>query len=503
MNIGIDLGTTFSLACYLNPQGVPTLVPDSRQATLYRTPSVVSVHSRRAYAGGVVEDLLLDEPGLPITRGFKQLMGSDAPAYRDDEGNHWSPEAVSALILKKLLADVDEHVAEDIEHCLITVPANFNDAQRKATRTAGQLAGLRQVSLIEEPIAAAAYYGFTERDAEQTLLVYDFGGGTFDATVLEISAGRLFVLATEGDNQLGGRHLDQALAELVAADFQRRHGVDPLADPASAEQLRQFAENAKIGLSQAGRGQMRKTLALAGKVNEVSLAADQIDRLVTPFVEQTLAVCRRCLDGAGLGWGQIDRILLVGGSSLLPQVTRGLTAHSGKPASHMICKQPHQAVAFGAALLSDALAQDSAAQAAPHLAVAPYHLGLRVRDATGGVRIEVLIKRNTPLPTRATATFYTTRADQTRLIFDLVQSKGDDAAALSLGHFAFGPIRHPRKNYPIELSVAYDVEGLVKVTAKDMVTGEALQRDLAGSDDPDLARLAAGQALLQRVVIGR
>jgi molecular chaperone DnaK len=502
LNIGIDLGTTFSLVGYLNPQGIPTLVPDLSKASEYRTPSVVSVREGRAYAGTLLEEMLLDEPGMPITRGFKQLMGSTTPAFQDELGRNWPAEAVSAVILKKLLRDVDGHCAETIDHCLITVPANFNDSQRKAARAAAQLAGLSKVTLLEEPIAAAAFYGYSERDAEQTLLVYDFGGGTFDATVLQISSGRLFVLATEGANQLGGRHLDQALVDLVAADFQRRHGSNPLQDPAAVETLRRFAESAKIALAQPGRAPMRKTLLLAGKVSELSLAADQIERLVIPFVEATLEVCRRCLEGAGLGWKQIDRILLVGGSSLLPQVGRSLSAASGQPAAAMICKQPHHAVAYGAALLADAPASAAGDGGMPHHAVAPYHLGLRVRDAaTGGTKIEVLIKRNTPLPTRAVATFYTTRPEQNRLIFDVVQSKGEAELAASLGVFAFGPLRHPRKNYPVELSLAYDEEGLVKVTARDMLTGEALERDLAHEDDPDLARVAVGRALLQSVIV--
>ncbi len=501
MNIGIDLGTTFSLASYLNAQGVPVLVPDFHQATLYRTPSVASIRGGQAHVGHALEEKLLDEPGLPICRGFKQLMGSLTVAYRDDEGRHWSAPALSALVLKKLLNDVEGHCAESVEHALITVPANFNDAQRKATQMAARLAGLSSVSLIEEPVAAAAFYGFSERDAEQTLLVYDFGGGTFDATVLQISQGRLYVLATDGDNQLGGRHLDQALVQLVAADFQRRHGIDPLQDAAAAETLRRFAEAAKIGLCQPGHGQMRKTLVLTGKVSEVTLSADQLERLVAPLVAATLQSCARCLEGAGLGWSQIDRILLVGGSSLLPQIGRALLQTSGKAPAALICKQPHQAVAYGAAILAEALAHQAiSGEAALHHAVAPYHLGLRVREANGqGVRVEVLIKRNTPLPARHTATFYTSRSDQTRLIFDIVQSKGDNAIDASLGMFAFGPLRSPCKNYPVELSVAYDAQGLVRVTAKDMMTGETLQQELANSENPDMAGLTTARTLLDSV----
>lgn len=497
MNLGIDLGTTYSLAAYLNAQGVPTLVPDAQQAQSYRTPSVIGVQGRQAWAGQTLEDLLLDEPGLPIVRGFKQHMGSDVAPYTDAQGRSWPPEALSALILEKLLRDVEAHCAEAIDHCLITVPANFSDAQRKATQGAAALAGLRRVSLIEEPIAAAAYYGFTCRDAEQTLLVYDFGGGTFDASVLHIAEGRLYVLATEGDNQLGGRGIDQALVRTLLAETHQRYGLDASGDPGAQETLRRFAEAAKIGLNQPGQGVMRKTVVLGGRACELTLTPQQVHAVVQPAVEVTLAASQRALEGAGLGWSQMEQILLVGGSSLLPQVARSLAAHSGKPPASFVARHPHQAVAYGAALLAES-ALDSTLEPV-HQGVAPYHLGLRVRNAAGDAQVQVLIKRNSPLPARATTTVYTGRADQTRLIFDIVQSKGGSEPEISLGYFAFGPLRAPRANYPVELQLAYDAQGLVRVTAKDLVTGEAMKRELSAGAEADITRLNRGRELLASV----
>jgi len=502
MKLGIDLGTTYSLVAALNAQGVPVLVPDRHRAAELRTPSAVHIAGSEALVGLSIEELLIDDPGLPVARGFKRTMGEPQPAHRDADGREWDAESLSALVLRKLLADVEAFAAEEVDDCVITVPANFNDAQRRATRLAARLAGLTRVQLIEEPIAAAAFYGYSEKCAEQTLFVYDFGGGTFDATVLQISEGRLFVLATEGHNGLGGRKIDAAIAEVMAKDIAARYGRDPLAEPAATEVLRRLAEEAKIALSRPGRGVLRKTLLAGGRVNEVSLSSEQIARVLTPIVDETLVVSLRCLEGAGLGWNQIDRILLTGGSSLLPQVTRRVLEVSGKPSTAIDCLHPHQAVAYGAALLADMSASQSEAQ--PLNAVAPYHLGLRVRDpANGRDRIEVMIKRNTPLPVRQTATFYTTRPEQTRIVFDVVQSKGESEVVASLGHFAFGPIRRPRKNYPVEVSLAYDTEGMVRVTARDLVTGEALERELAGDQNPDLTRFSRGKSLLQGVTVNR
>jgi molecular chaperone DnaK len=501
MHLGIDLGTTYTLTSHLNAQGVPALVPDPHFPSEFRTASVVQLDGSTALVGRAAEEALLEDATLPTARGFKAQMGALQAAWRDPSGRLWSAEALSALVLRKQLRDQDLHLGEAVESVVITVPANFNDQQRRATRLAARLAGLGNVHLVEEPIAAAMFYGYSERGAEQTLLVYDFGGGTFDATVLHIAAGRIYVLANQGHNQLGGRRIDQRIAELIAEEVRRVHRVDLGTDPATAEPLRRAAEDAKLTLSGGQRSLFRRTLVVGGRTLEFMLGRDQLDRLVLPLVEESLVVAQRCLDDASLHWGLIDRVLLTGGSSLLPQVSRRLGEVSGKRGDALLCRHPHQAVAYGAALIADARAGGSGAE--PTIAVAPAHLGLRVRDpATGRDRLEVLVKRNTPLPARQTATFYTVRPDQTRMILDVAQSRGDGEPVESLGTIAFGPLRRPQQNYPVEITLGYDSEGIVRVTARDPLSGEALEREFAGGADPELQRLAQEKAQVMAIRIG-
>ncbi len=501
MHIGIDLGTTFSLAGYVTAQGVPALVPDMHLATDFRTASAVHVGAAQALIGRAADDALAEDPALPIHRGFKALMGSARVAGTDGAGRAWSAEALSALVLRKLLRDVDAHVGERIDSAVITVPANFSDSQRKATQLAARLAGLSSVHLVEEPIAAATFYGFSERAAEQTLLVYDFGGGTFDATVLQIADGKVYVLATDGHNALGGRRIDQLIVQLIEQEFRRVHAADLTGDAAAVEQMRRFAEDAKIALGTPGKSMVRKTLLVGGRALDFMLTRDALDRLVNPLIEESIETCARCLDGAALHWGLIDRVLLTGGSSLLPQVARRVATVSQKRQDQILCKHPHQAVAYGAALIAEARAGGAGAE--PTIAVAPYHLGVRVRDPnTGQGRVEALIKRNTPLPARHTATFYTTRPDQTRMIIDVAQAKGANEMVESLGTVAFGPIRRPQKNYPIEITLGYDSEGMVRITARDPLSGEALEREFSAGSDPALAQLAREKSLVQSVRLG-
>lgn len=501
MRIGIDLGTTFTLTSHLNAQGVPALVPDLHYPNEYRTASAVHIEGDTALVGRAIEEALLEDATLPVARGFKSGMGRDASAWVDRAGRAWTAEQLSAVVLRKQLRDVDAHLGEDVDLAVITVPANFSDQQRKATQLAARLAGLPSVHLIEEPIAAAAFHGFDARGAEQTLLVYDFGGGTFDATVLHIAGGRIYVLATDGHNELGGRRIDSAIMQLVQDEARRRHGIDLGADHAGLELVRRHAEEAKVMLGQPGRTMIRRTLLAGGRALDFMISRDMLDQVVRPLVEESMAICERCLEGAALNWGLIDRVLLTGGSSLLPQVHQRMIEATGRGGDFLHSRHPHQAVAYGAALIAEAHAAGAGNE--PTIAVAPYHLGIRVRDpATGADRIEALVKRNTPLPARHTATFYTSRADQTRIILDIVQSKGPADPVHSLGVIAFGPLRRPQRNHPVEVTLGYDAEGLVRITARDPVSGEALEREFSGGGDAALAQLQAGRGLVQGLRIG-
>jgi molecular chaperone DnaK len=498
--LGLDLGSTAALASFVTPQGVPTLVPDARQAGEFRTPAVVHLEGDVALVGLAAEAALLDAPGAPAARGFKWALGSGKAMVVDERGRRWSSEGLTALMIRKLLMDLEAAESESAECVAVAVPASFSESQRQATRMAAQMAGMSKVVLVDEPVAAAQFYGLNRGSAEQTVMVYDFGGGSVDATVLHVADGKLTVLATEGNPELGGLKVDAVIADLIAREFRRAHGVDPSTDAASREQLRRSAEELKLALLVGGRGHVRKTLLLAGRALDFALTRDQFNQLTQGLVDESVATCQRSLHAAGLEWPAVDRIFLTGGSSQLPTVSRRLAMASGRTVEELHSRQPYSATAYGAALVAESGSQD-----ARHMAlnsVAPCHLGLRVRDPlTGQPRFEPLIKRNTPLPATHTATFYTTRPDQTRIILDIVQSKDGESIVDSLGLIAFGPIRRPQKNYPVEVTVGYNAEGIARVQARDPVSGETLERSLLDSSDPNAARLAQERAWLEGISI--
>jgi molecular chaperone DnaK len=488
MNVGIDLGTTFSLIAQKNDKGVPALFPDLHDANLFRTPSVVHVAGGSALVGQVAEDLLRDDPSLPVARGSKLRLGSDEAVLRDAGGREFSATAIAALVLKKLKRDAEAFASETIERCTVCVPAQFGDQQRRAVRDAVLAAGLPAPRLVDEPVAAAVYHGLKASAEAKTLLVYDLGGGTFDATVLEVAASGLRVLATDGSTKVGGMRFDEVVMDWIA-DEARMRGGDVRKDRGAMQRIRRLAEQMKIDLAKPGRGQVKESALLGGVPVEFTLTRAQFEKGIEPLLMETIAASERCLSAAGLSWGRVDQVLLCGGSSLLPCVKDLILRQSGRPAGGLLSQQPHQAVVFGAALLADLGGGQDVAQ------VAAYDLGLRVFDpVTRAPKVQVLIPRQRALPAKHTAVFYTTRADQVRMVFELVQARGPDDPGQSLGHFVFGPIAEPRKNYPIELVVTYDLDGLVRVNARDPRTGRELEHMLTeggGTDATKVARVRA------------
>lgn len=489
MNVGIDLGTTFSLIAQRNDKGIPTLFPDLLDANLFRTPSVVHVQGSSALVGQIAEDLLRDDPSLPAARGAKLQLGTDAVVLRDAAGHEYGAAATSALILKKLKRDAEAFAGDSITGCVVCVPAQFGDAQRRAVRDAALAAGLPPPRLVDEPVAAAIYHGVQGAATPRTLLVYDLGGGTFDATVLEVGPTGLRVLGTDGTDKVGGMRFDELIMEWIVEEARAR-GADVRKDLGAMQRVRRIAEQIKIDLSKPGRGQVKETAMLAGAPVEFLLTRTRFEQGVEPLLLETIAASERCLKSAGLAWGSVDQVLLCGGSSLLPCVKDTLLRRSGRSAGSLLLNQPHQAVAFGAALVAD--------QGREQLDVShatTFDLGLRVHDpVTRAPKVQVLIPRNTPLPARHAQVFYTTRPDQTRMVFEIVQARGADDPGRSLGYFAFGPIAEPRKNYPIELVCACDADGLVRVTARDPRTGKELEHlmtDAGGGDAGQVGRIRA------------
>jgi molecular chaperone DnaK len=491
MNVGIDLGTTFSLIAHLNDRGTPTLFPDLHDANLFRTPSVVHLAGSSALVGQVAEDLLRDDPSLVVARGTKLRLGTDVLVLPRAGAAGLCPTAVASLLLKKLKRDAEAFASEPVERCVVCVPAQFGDAQRRAVRDSVLAAGLPAPRLIDEPVAAAVYHGVKAAAESRTMLVYDLGGGTFDATVLEVSPSGLRVLATDGASDVGGMRFDEMVMDWIA-DEVRARGADVRRDPGAMQRIRRIAEQLKIDLAKPGRGQVRESALLGGVPLEFMMTRSQFDAGIEPMLMETIAASQRCLSAAGLSWSTVDQVLLCGGSTLLPCVRELILRQSSRPAGGLLHQQPHQAVAFGAALLAGrSLDVDDVTQ------VASFDLGLRIYDPVSRApKVQVLIPRNAQLPARHSAVFYTTRMDQTRIVFEIVQARDAGDAGRSLGYFAFGPIAEPRKNYPIELVLTYDLDGLVRVTARDPRTGRELEHVMAEGASGDAAQVARVRAAI-------
>jgi molecular chaperone DnaK len=475
MELGIDLGTTFTVAARVSSQGVPMLVPDSQDAAEFSTPSVVHIDPAAAIVGTTVEQLLLEEPKLSVARYFKLKLGQKDAAFTDAEGRSWRPESLSALMLKKIARDARAAFGEELASTVITVPAGFGDVQRRATHAAALLAGLPDVQLAEEPIAAAVYYGLSGSGRDETLLVYDFGGGTFDATLLQASPTGVYAIATDGA-AVGGRDIDAALVDLAASQFKRQYGNNPLDEPGAGNLLLKFARDTKFALNKPGINQVRRTLLIAGRTLDIVVTSAQFERLTAPIIEQTFLAAERTLAAGSITWPLIDRVLLSGGSSLLPMVSDGMRRRSGKSGDGLICRRPHHAVAFGAGIVASRRHRGATPEGEPVVRpISSYDVGIRVSGRAGSSPgFHVLLPRNSPLPAKNAVAIYTTRSDQQRIVVEVLQRKSADTPVCSLGNFDFGPIRRPRKNYPIEITLAYDFEGVVNVSARDPQTNETM-----------------------------
>ena len=380
------------------------LIPDRHEAERFKTPSIVHVGSDGAIVGHAVEELLEETPTLPVVSFVKLSMGREEPVLVDHLGRKWYPEGISALILKKLLRDVEMYTDEPIEGAVISVPAHFNDPQRQATRLAGQLAGFDVIDLVEEPLAAATHYG--TYSVTPGHLLYDLGGGTFDATVLHVGSDGLYALATEGASDLGGKNFDEAIMSLIAEQFRLAHKFDPLEDPIGATQLRRQAEAIKIKLSLPGRGEVHTSLLLCGRTQEIHLSRAEFELATRPLVARTLEVCDRALRAASVDWSAMDQIMMAGGSTLLPAVEKELRLASGKPGDRVRRHLPHMAIAYGATLLA---AQCSGAAPSQSLQlvqrISAFDLGCRVYDpTTRQFTVDSVISENTPIPVHGTRT---------------------------------------------------------------------------------------------------
>ncbi len=464
--IGIDLGTTNSCVAVMEG-GQPVVIVNSDGART--TPSVVGfAKNGERLIGETAKRQAITNPDNTIS-SIKRHMGE---SYKVDvEGKSYSPQEISAMILQKLKADAESYLGETVTEAVITVPAYFNDSQRQATKDAGRIAGLDVKRIINEPTSAALAYGL-DNEKEQKIMVYDLGGGTFDVSIIEIGDGVIEVLATNGNTRLGGDDFDQRVIDFLVAEFKKAEGMDLSKDKMAMQRLKEAAEKAKKELSTVTSTNINLpfiTMNQDGpKHLDVTLTRAKFDELTADLVDGTMGPVRQALSDAGLSAGEIDKVLLVGGSTRIPAVQDAVKKYTGKEPFKGI--NPDECVAVGAAIQGGKLAGDAGAGSVLLLDVTPLSLGI---ETLGGVATK-LIDRNTTIPTNKKQIFSTAEDNQTAVDIHVVQGERPLARDnKTLGQFKLDGIAPARRGVPqIEVTFDIDANGIVNVSAKDLGTGK-------------------------------
>ncbi len=482
--IGIDLGTTNSVVAFLEG-GKPVVIQNAEGGRT--TPSVVAFSKNgERMVGQVAKRQSITNPDHTIS-SIKRNMGTDFKVKIDDK--NYSPQEISAMILQKMKRDAEAYLGEQIKQAVITVPAYFNDSQRQATKDAGTIAGLEVLRIINEPTAAALAYGMDKGD-DHIILVFDLGGGTFDVSIMELGDGVFEVKATNGNNHLGGDDFDQRIIDYLAAEFQKSHGLDLRKDKMALQRLKDAAEKAKIELSGVMSTNINLPFITATAEGpqhlDMTMTRAKFDELTADLVEMTMGPARKALADSGLSPKEIDKVILVGGSTRIPSVQKAISDLIGKEPHKGV--NPDECVAVGAAIQAGVLAGDI--KDVVLLDVTPLSLGI---ETLGGV-FERIIDRNTTIPVSKGKTFTTAADNQNQVEIHVLQGEREMAAHnKTLGKFALDGIPAAPRGIPrIDVTFDIDANGIVHVSAKDQASGNQQRVTIESSDglsDEDVKRM--------------